>query len=319
MNARLDSMYEVVRGQKQNGAAEEQKIDSLFKEVEELRLAQGGERNDGASTSWPAIRDDALLARIMQEHEEMKAKQETVTAVNQRVEALEASLKAIKQQHEAALKDNEDWKKEALRTGNKRSRLATSPSSQLKIPSSVPRRPSAETGSVDPTQLAQLHTLQVNALKQLRLQELNQRWEAEQENVRLKEELAKREAERTTLKSAFQQQLNSAGGSVLKTTRDKKKVGDGEEVGGKNGRENFIREARKELASKKKNDLVEICMKEGIKYSTIPRTITDIIEKRVEKALGKKATIQNVSEDDCDDDGKNDGRDSTNSSGPSRA
>ncbi|GBG80115.1 hypothetical protein CBR_g30482 [Chara braunii] len=103
------------------------------------------------------------------------------------------------------------------------------------------------------------------------------------------------------------------GRSALKTTRGKKKGDEGEEVGGENGRENFIREARKELANKKKDDLVEICMKEGIKYSTIPRTITDIIEKRVEKAFGKKAAVQEVSEDDGDDDGKNDGRDSVDS------
>ncbi|GBG58975.1 hypothetical protein CBR_g24324 [Chara braunii] len=39
MNARLDSMYEVVRGQKQNSTADDQRIENLLKEVEKLWLA----------------------------------------------------------------------------------------------------------------------------------------------------------------------------------------------------------------------------------------------------------------------------------------
>ncbi|GBG83322.1 hypothetical protein CBR_g37035 [Chara braunii] len=169
MNARLDSMYEVVRGQKQNSAADDQRIENLLKEVEKLRLAQSSAvRNDGASTSRPVVCDDALLARIMHEHEEIKAKLDAATTTNQRVETLEASLKSIKQQHEEALQEAEDWKKETLKSGNKRSRMATSPSSQLKVPSSAIRRPVTDT-----SQLTHLYTLEVNALKELRLQELN--------------------------------------------------------------------------------------------------------------------------------------------------
>ncbi|GBG65725.1 hypothetical protein CBR_g52319 [Chara braunii] len=220
MNARLDEMYEVVHGQKRSGNDGAPTMEKLLKEIEKLQLAQSTVvRNDGASTSRPPIRDDALLAKMMQEHEDMKGKLETAAVVNKRVELLEESVKAVKQQHEHALQEAEIWKKEALRYGNKRSWLATSLSSQLKMPLTTPRKSTLERPFVDPNQLAQLHTLEVNALKEMRLQELNRRCEAEQENARLKEKLAKRDAEREAPKSVFQQRLDAAGGSVAKSGR----------------------------------------------------------------------------------------------------
>ncbi|GBG74627.1 hypothetical protein CBR_g19034 [Chara braunii] len=97
MNARLDSMYEAMREKKQSGVIKEQKFEKLLKEVEMLRLAQGsGVRNDEDSTSRSVIRDDALLAKVMQEHEEMKAQLDSAAATNKRVEASEAALKSMK-------------------------------------------------------------------------------------------------------------------------------------------------------------------------------------------------------------------------------
>ncbi|GBG63745.1 hypothetical protein CBR_g39289 [Chara braunii] len=147
-------------------------MQKLLKEIEKLQLAQSATaKNDSASTSRPP--DDALLAKMMQEHEEMKMKLEAAAVANKHVETVEESLRMIKQQHELAMQEAESWKREALRSGNKRSRLATSPPSQLKMPSTTPRKSSVERPTVDPTQLAQLHMLEVNTLKELRLQELN--------------------------------------------------------------------------------------------------------------------------------------------------
>ncbi|GBG68553.1 hypothetical protein CBR_g3097 [Chara braunii] len=168
MNARLDEMYEVVRGQKRRGNNGEPTMEKLLKEIEKLQLAQSTVgRNHGASTSGPPICDDTLLAKMMQEHKDMEVKLEMVAVVNKRVESLEESLKAVKQQHEHALQEAENWKKQALRSGNKWSWLAKSPSSQLKMPSTTPCKSTLERPSIDPTQLAQLHTLEVNALKEM--------------------------------------------------------------------------------------------------------------------------------------------------------
>ncbi|GBG71639.1 hypothetical protein CBR_g9055 [Chara braunii] len=170
MNARLDVVYEAVRGQKQADVSGEEKMEKLLKEIEKLQVAQSEvTNNSGASTSRPSVHDDALLAKMMQEHEDMKRRVALASAANKRAETLEASLRTIKQQQELAMQEVETWKKEALRTGNKRSRLATSSSAQLKIPATPPRKSSNDRPSIDPLQLAQLHTLEVNALKELRL------------------------------------------------------------------------------------------------------------------------------------------------------
>ncbi|GBG80390.1 hypothetical protein CBR_g30758 [Chara braunii] len=321
MNARFETVCDAFRGQKKNSEADVQKIQVLEKKIQGLKVAQSTmARNDGASTTKMGVRDDALLARILQKHEEMKAKMDVATAANKRVESLEEALRVLKQQHEDAVLEAENWKKEALQTGNKRSRMATSPTSTLKIPSSTlkispdatPRKTPVERVE-DPSQLMQLHTLEVNALKELRLQKLNRRQEAEQENAKLKEELAKLAASKSVPKSAFQQKLDDAEGSAAKTGTGKKKPGDGEEGTRLTEREVFVKDAKKELGNKRKDELIEICMKEGVKYNTIPKTITDIIEKRVERAFGKKAEVQDISEDGCEPNSKEDSRNSADS------
>ncbi|GBG62184.1 hypothetical protein CBR_g29384 [Chara braunii] len=218
MNARLDAVCESFRNQRKSSAADDQKIEKLEKEIESLRLSHDRVvRNDGASTSQPIVRDDAVLARLLQGHEEMKLRPAAVA--NKRVEPLEEALRIMKQQHESALTDAENWKKEARRSGNKRSRLAASPSSQLKMaPSSTPRNAQVERPAVYPAQLVHLHTLEkLKDLKELRLQELNRRREAKQEIAKLKEDLPKKEVERNAPRSAFQQKLDEVGGSTART------------------------------------------------------------------------------------------------------
>ncbi|GBG87602.1 hypothetical protein CBR_g45754 [Chara braunii] len=146
MNARLESVCDAFRGQKKNAEVDVQKIEALGKEIQGLKVAHSTmARNDGTSTSRMGVQDDALLARILQEREETKAKMEVATVANKRAESLEEALRLLKQQHEDALLEAENWKKEALQTGNKWSRLATSPSSTLKRSSSTLKIPHAAT------------------------------------------------------------------------------------------------------------------------------------------------------------------------------
>ncbi|GBG58962.1 hypothetical protein CBR_g24312 [Chara braunii] len=263
----------------------------------------------------------------------MKARLDYASGACKKVETLEEELRCLKQSREAALQEAETWKNEALRTGNKRSRLATSPSSGQKMPVAATSAPSKERAGAGIGHLRELHNLEVDALKGMRLQELNWRREAEQENERLKEqqremerenvrlkgELAKREAGKHTPLSSFRERLDevetAAGGSGSKTTR-KKKVGGGIDDGTNNDRDAFLREARKEFRNLKKDDVMEICLKEGIKYTTLTETVSEIIAKRADRAFGKKVAVQEISDDlgaGAQVDGKNDGRDSATS------
>ncbi|GBG62041.1 hypothetical protein CBR_g28517 [Chara braunii] len=279
--------------------------------------------NSGASTSKPMVSDDAVLARLLHDQDEMRSKLKAAVGACKKVEILENEVRVLRKSHDDAVQEAETWKKEALRTGNKRSHIATSPASTLKMPpATTPRKsPSRERTNVDTMQLRQLHNLEVETLKELRLQELNRRREAEQENERMKEELAKRDADkRVTPKSSFREKLDEAegnvGGSILRTEKGKKKPGAGNKVGKENDRESFIWEAKKEFRNLKKDDVMDICMKEGVKYTTLSETITEIISKRAERAFGKKAAVQDISDDvagEPQNGGKDDGRDSATS------
>ncbi|GBG67908.1 hypothetical protein CBR_g1027 [Chara braunii] len=250
----------------------------------------------GASTSKAAGGDDAFLARMMQEQEMMKQRLETAMKACQKMESLEEEIQTLKKSQEEAVMEAKNWKREALKSGNKRSRIATSPSAHLK-----------------------LHTLEVEALKELRLQELNRRREMEQENARLKEELSKREAaKKDTPGSSFRERLDDVDKeerTTHKSCKGKKKAG---EIDGNTDveRKVFIRGAKKELRGKKKDAITKICLKEGVKYTTFSETIAEIIAKRVDRAFGKRPAIQEVSNDVVGDplnEDKEDGRDSATS------
>ncbi|GBG83361.1 hypothetical protein CBR_g37075 [Chara braunii] len=176
-------------------------LEMLKKQIEDLKVSQRhGVLHSGASTSNPSVGNDALLARVLLEHEDMKSRLENMAGACKRVEMLEAELRQLKQSREEALQEAETWKNEALKSGNKRSRLATSPSSGLKMPPAATLAPSKERRGVGTCQLGELHNLEVDALKGMRLQELDWRWEAEQENERLKEQRRAIERENARLK-----------------------------------------------------------------------------------------------------------------------
>ncbi|GBG75881.1 hypothetical protein CBR_g21123 [Chara braunii] len=289
-NAKFESVCGALRANKGSNASEVE-IEKLKKQIEDLRVNQRhGLTNPGASTSAPTTGNDALLARILQEHDDMK---DTVRGCCR-----------LRQSREEALQEAETWKKEALKSGNKRSRIATSPSSSLKMP------PAATPAKG----LQEIHNLEVEALKALRLKELNWRWEAEQENerlkqqqremerehARLKEELSKRGQDKRTPLSSFRERLDEADGPAdglgARTVR-KKKSASGSDEARDNDRDAFMREERKEFRNLKKDGVMEICLREDVKYTILTETVTEIIAKRAERAFGKRAVVQEISDD----------------------
>ncbi|GBG62721.1 hypothetical protein CBR_g31738 [Chara braunii] len=134
---------------------------------------------NGASTSGNQVAQDKVVARLIQALEELKAKLE------KRVETMEGEIRSLRLMKDEAAAEVEIWKKKALRTGNKRSRIALSPGAQLKVdsqstPVKSPGKARLLSDHAAHAWIVELHNLEVNALKELRLQELNRRRAAEQ-------------------------------------------------------------------------------------------------------------------------------------------
>ncbi|GBG92119.1 hypothetical protein CBR_g54419 [Chara braunii] len=234
-NAKFESVCGTLRSNKGSSTSDVE-IKMLKKQIEDLKISQRHAANNlGSSSSAPTTGNNALLARILQEHDAMKTRLEDAAGACKHVELLETEVRTLRQSREEAVEEAETWRKEALKSGNKRSRIATSPSSSLKMPPAA--TPAKDKSAAN---LRQLHNMEVDALKAMRLQELNWRREAEQENerlkeqqremerehARLKEELAKKGKEKRTPMSSFRERLDEADGvadgSGLRTTRKKK-------------------------------------------------------------------------------------------------
>ncbi|GBG91329.1 hypothetical protein CBR_g52215 [Chara braunii] len=134
MNTKMDRMFEVVRGK--SAPTQEQEIAKLKKQIEKLQSLQMLKNGSTSQTNWNGtscsgnqVAQDEVFARLMQSQEELKSKLE------KRVESIEGEIRSLKLMKDEATAEAEVWKKEALRTGNKRSRIALSPSAQLRADS----------------------------------------------------------------------------------------------------------------------------------------------------------------------------------------
>ncbi|GBG86133.1 hypothetical protein CBR_g41037 [Chara braunii] len=266
-NAKFEAMWGAMKTGPNVGANVDE-IDKLKKQIESLQIKNSQWSTRGPSTSRSTGGDDAFLARLVQEQEVMKQKMESAFRACGKMENMEEEIRNLKKSREDALAEAENWKKEALRTGNLE-------------------------------QLRQLHNMEVEALKGLQQRELNWRREAEQENARLKEELAKHKEEAP--KSTFREKLEEAGerdvSTAKRTSKGRKNADKEEDSDQESKRAKFISDAKKDMRGKKKDAMVEIWSKEGIKYTTLNDTIGEIIAKRVERAFGKRPAIQEVSDD----------------------
>ncbi|GBG71256.1 hypothetical protein CBR_g8678 [Chara braunii] len=202
-------------------------VTSLKKEVEKLRLQASSSCNEIRNGGGRSNRNDEVIARMMQEHEEMKAKVEQFAVTARRIQSLEEEIKSLKQMREDALKEGKDWRKEALRPGNKHGCVAMTPDSKLRSHPPTVSAKSVAKPAGDPTEQAQLHRLEVVSLKELRLQELNRRREAEQELEKAKEVIARMEAEkaRQIPCSDLRERMEEVEGcSGLRTRRESRRL-----------------------------------------------------------------------------------------------
>ncbi|GBG85658.1 hypothetical protein CBR_g40389 [Chara braunii] len=143
---------------------------------------------------------------------------------------------------------------------------------------------------VDYKELKQLHQMEVDKLKELRLLELNGRRKAEQELELAKRKILQMEADKVghTPRSNLRERLDEV---VIGSGKGKKKRTAQTPVR-LNDRETFIRETRKALPQTKDN-LMAICTEEGIKYVNIRQSIDEIVAKRVLQAF-PPATMDSI-------------------------
>ncbi|GBG62590.1 hypothetical protein CBR_g31226 [Chara braunii] len=295
MNAKLDKVCEALAGKQDKVPA----------------------KGTGEASSSYTHQDDAI-AILMRRQEEMRIKLELAVGAQKKVESLEAQVCSLEKLRDEITAEAETWKKEALRSGNKRSRIALSPSAQsreacLTTPVKSTCRP-----QVDMSHLKELHNLEVNALKGLRLQELNRRRETEHELAEMKKKIAQLELTKKTPRSSLRDKLEEVVEiTETKDDRVKSKISETEADIEENNWETFIKGEKKALRNLKKEEVMKICKKEGIVYSTLPKTVNEIIAKRVVADFGekkkKKSKVDETYEDICAetvDGGTNEERDS---------
>ncbi|GBG65465.1 hypothetical protein CBR_g51059 [Chara braunii] len=278
--------------------AEEQR---KLQEKKEREAFHAGQPKASASTAVVEGRssDRDLVEQLLPEQEELKKRLASVTISDQRVTTLEEELPIAHKSRDEALVAADTWKKEALRPGNKRGNVVLPTLvSQSSVRAHVTPLPVSPSGALrkateDYRELIIRHQEEVEALKGLRARDLNDRREAEEEAERLREALKMSKEKgkmHATPRSEFRARLDDAAdGSGKKTCvmLNKKVIEIPEEGDNRtNDRETFVKEMRKTLKLMKKDDIVSICLKEGIQYSTFEVLKEAITKLRTERVFG---------------------------------
>ncbi|GBG87070.1 hypothetical protein CBR_g44526 [Chara braunii] len=301
MTGKLDKVCEAVNG-KNVGENEEiaklraqveslDEIASLKAEIEVLRRGHPG-ASTSATVSKPN-RDAEELSRLRVEQAEAKA------FCDWRFASFEEVIIVLQRQCEAAEANADVWRSETLRPGNKRGSVAigATPASDARVRARVA---SPKTGRVnlDLKGIVERHQMEVDHLKEMRLREVNARKEPEEEIGRLKEAMAKLgtrvKAKGTNLKAKLD---DAAGVSMRKTSlRISDDAGGASVRKGKaadnptvqiNNRDAFLCDARKDLRKKNKEEILAICEKEGLTYSTLEPAKEAIAHLRTARAFDK--------------------------------
>ncbi|GBG71510.1 hypothetical protein CBR_g8927 [Chara braunii] len=305
MSMKLDKVCEAVGGKK-NGESEEIKelkalVESLNRqcsmggvmgrksgnEDEVVRLREEVDRlrrrTDGASTSATitgAPREADELIQIRREQVEAKA------AMDKRLATMEEVIFAMQKHWESVEANAEVWRNEALRPGNKRGSVAIgcTPINDARVrPKVTPVVAPSVAGKVNMQLkgLVERHKWEVDMLKEMRLREVNARKESEEEVERLKVEMARLETGKRPKGTNLKAKLDEAVGVSSKKDKGKCLVSPAKQAC---QREVFVREARKQLRNLKKEDIVGICKKEGVEYTTLNPTKEAIAQLRADRA-----------------------------------
>ncbi|GBG68715.1 hypothetical protein CBR_g3257 [Chara braunii] len=132
---------------------------------------------------------------------------------------------------------------------------------------------------------------EVESLREQHAIDIENRRKAEQEIERLKMALSRMDMERqqrtpgTNLRSKLDE---AAKGSVKKSAKGKEHANQGAQT---NNKEAFIFDNRCTLRGLKKDEVLAICAREGVTYTTLDRAKEDIVIKRVVLAFGESGPV----------------------------
>ncbi|GBG75511.1 hypothetical protein CBR_g20142 [Chara braunii] len=310
IRAQVESLVRQQNGSEKTKDKSQEEIARLKAEVEHLRHGHHG-ASTSATISKPNNEAEELSRLRL---EEAKAK----AASERRFASLEEIIVALQRQCEAAEANAEVWRSEALRLGNKRGSVAigVTPASDARVRARVA---SSGTGRVnlELKGIAERHRLEVERLKEMRLRELNAWKESEEEVERLKEAMAKLGTGVKTRGTNLKSKLDDVAGvsarkesvrvteeaNVVLAKKIQNKTVDSP-ASWVNNKDVFLRDARKDLRKRNKEEILSICDREGIPYSTLEPTKEAIAQQRTSRAFdnddrgkGKADSIVEVSED----------------------
>ncbi|GBG82999.1 hypothetical protein CBR_g36528 [Chara braunii] len=300
MNQRRDKMDESIN--KKNGG-QNREVEALKNEVDRLKKMQihGG---NSSTMNKNTTDSDEFICRLLRDQDAIKARLDEALTAPRRLDTMEKEMSSLRQMRDDAITETEQWRIEALRPGNKRGCVVVTPGTQGRArPRATPLK-SPEV-VVDYAGLVHRHSLEVKTLQDLRLKELNARREVEQELERLKEENARLEVAQRPRGTDLCRRMEEAGRS---TGKGKTKATDAESSR-VNDKQAFIKAEKKTLGNLKKDDITAICVKEGVKYTTLKQSVEEIIYVRVKRMYpgddgGKIHDVPDDSNEGQLDDGK---------------
>ncbi|GBG89607.1 hypothetical protein CBR_g49397 [Chara braunii] len=281
MNTKIDRIYETMNVKKKQGEPDE--TERLKAEIEKLRLMM---MNQGTVVGPPATVETTV--RRLSEEERLRRSKEDA---DKRIASLEEEVSLLRRLNDNATREAEVWRQEAHRPGNKGGSIAIeeTPATHSRI---RPRCTLVKSQTSARITMAEAHAREVQALKELRGKDLNDKRVAEQEVEMLKEKLAQLEMERqqqlingTNLKSKLDEAVGLSARATPGSKQGTVSAAKATKIVDKDG---FIADCGKQLKGMKKEGVMAICMQEGVTYSTLEKTKEDIVTRRVAKAFGKQ-------------------------------
>ncbi|GBG84243.1 hypothetical protein CBR_g38214 [Chara braunii] len=322
LRAQVESLVRQQNGSEKTKDKAQDEIARLKAEIEQLRRGHPG-ASTSATVSKPNHEAEEL-SRLRTEQAEAKA------ASDRRFASLEEVIVALQRQCEAVEANADVWRSEALHPGNKRGSVAigTTPVSDARVRARV-ASPNAGRVNLELKGIVERHQLEVDHLKEMRLREINARRESEEEVERLKEAMAKLGTGVKTKGTNLKSKLDAAAG--VSTRKASVRIADNvvDASGRKchkvakspavqiNSRDAFLRDVRKDLRKKNKEEILSMCEKEGVVYSTLEPTKEAIAQVRTARAFdkdergkGKVDSVVDVSDEAGGNSDKEDRRDS---------
>ncbi|GBG65645.1 hypothetical protein CBR_g51945 [Chara braunii] len=269
MNKKREKVCETMNGKKKEEPTHPD-IEAMKKEIERLK-ATNQKAVASTSTSKAMIEGEELVRQLLREQELTNHKLEESIVTQRRLESLEKEMSLMRTMRDEALNEVETWKNEALLDALK----------NLWLTEMNARREKEQENE---------------RLKAAMAEDANIRREKELENERLKATLADLEAAQRIPCTNLRQRMD--GMAARSTGKGKKKTVTDPSSSRVNEKQKYIKDMRKDLGGKKKDDIMEICLEEGLKYTTLKQSVADIIAQRVMKAFpddGK--TVHEISDD----------------------